>query len=55
MTTEKDMTKVESLFPVEIDIVALSVTMEIRGLDRLLEYIENRHRTIEGTIQRPCE
>ena len=55
VTTEKDMTKVESLFPVEIDIVALSVTMEIRGLDRLLEYIENRHRTIEGTIQRPCE
>lgn len=39
LTTEKDMVKVGTLFPGDIDIAALEIAMDIRGLDRLLEYI----------------
>lgn len=44
VTTEKDMAKVGSLFPADIDIAALEIAMEIRGLDRLIEQIENQRR-----------
>ncbi len=39
VTTEKDMVKSGSLFPDEVDLVALAVEMEIRGLERLLDLI----------------
>ena len=45
VTTEKDMVKVGCLFPGNIDLVALGIDMEIRELDRLLEYITSSRRT----------
>lgn len=45
VTTEKDMVKVECLFPSDIDLVALGIAMEIRELDRLLGYITIGRRT----------
>ncbi len=45
VTTEKDMVRAAPLFPEGIELLALAVEMEIRGLDRLLELIARRRRT----------
>jgi tetraacyldisaccharide 4'-kinase len=51
VTTEKDMVKVARLFPDDIDLAALGIDMEIRGLDRLLEYITGGRRPAPGSPQ----
>lgn len=39
VTTEKDLVKVGALFPRDVELAALEIDMEIRGLDLLLERI----------------